>query len=363
MNSIKFNDLYKNNNYKILSFKHYFNYYFQKLSLISLILIFLYLYKKLNKYNIKIILLLIIIFIVLYFIDNYINRAHKCFLLSDEIINNNNIKSIETKKYLLDKPLREFYINSSHNSYIACNQNLDIASLEAIKKILLMGVRCIELDIHEKNNMPVVAHGNKQILTTTYLQLEDCLDIIIKYGFKTSDPLILFIEVLTENDIVLKKINEMIKLKFGNRLLSNEFKKNKYLNLTIKEPATNNYYKQFINEPIKNLLNKIIIINTSNINRNLEDILDDDTSSSVVTNIINSDNKNTECYSENIMKRKYLYGDIYSNFSYNYDPIIHWKNKVNFVSLNFQTFDNALFKNYLMFKNYSFVHFSEISFN
>jgi hypothetical protein len=253
-----------------------------------------------------------------------------------------------------------------------------------------MGARCIELDIHEKNNEPVVVHGTKQLFTTTYLPLEDCIDVIVKYGFKTSDPLVLFIEVLTENDIVLKKTSEIIKLKLGNRLLSNEFKKNKYYKQIKNDPTTNNYYKQFINEPIKNLLNKIIIVNTSGTIANLEDILDDDASPSgiivtttittgnittgnsttseskdiITTNVINSDNKKTDDDDDNnIMKRKFPYGDIRSHFSCNYDPVDHWKNKVNFVSLNFQTFDDALFKNYIMFKDYSLVHFSEISFD
>jgi hypothetical protein len=365
MSSINFNDLYKNNDNKILSYKHYFYYYFQNYSLISIIvilfllLILLYFYKLLNKYNIIIISLLIIIFIVLYFINNYINRTKKCFLLSNEIIKNNNIKPIETKTYLLDKPFREFYVNSSHNSFIPCNQNLDISSLDSIKKVLLMGARSIELDIHEKNNKPVVAHGTKKNLTTTYLPFEDCIDIIVKYGFQTSDPLVLFIDIITKNDIVLKKISEIIKLKLGDRLLSKEFK-------------IGNWQKQFIDEPIKNLLNKIIIVSTYGVRTNLRDIFDNVTDDKILknsgyfVNIINSNNKiidDNNNNNNNIMKRKYPYGDIWSHFSYNYDPVVHWKNKVNFVSLNFQTFDDALFKNYIMFKDYSIVHFSEISFN
>jgi glycerophosphoryl diester phosphodiesterase len=236
-------------------------------------------------------------------------------------------------------------VNSSHNSYIPCNQNLDIASLESIKNVLLMGARCIELDIHEKNNEPVVAHGRFKILTTSYLSLEDCIDVVNKYGFLTSDPLVLFIEVHATNKKVLKKINNIIKSKLGNRLLSNEYKIN------------NINKKYFIDEPIKNLLNKIIIVNSTNINTNLEDILDDNTYQ------INNNNNNTIIANNNNMQRIYSKAIVYLQFSYNYDPVIHWKNKANFVSFNFQTFDDALIKNYTMFKDYSLVHFSEISFD
>ena len=44
-------------------------------------------------------------------------------------------------------------LNTSHNSYIPCNQNGDIASSEAIKRTLGMGARVIELDCFAKNNL------------------------------------------------------------------------------------------------------------------------------------------------------------------------------------------------------------------
>jgi len=290
-----------------------------------------------------------IIFFILFIVYIYTSRSKQCFLLSSKIINN-NIKPIETKTYLLDKPLKEFYVNSSHNSYIPCNQNLDIASLDSIKKVLLMGARCIELDIHERNNEPVVAHGRFGILTTTYLSFKDCIDIIVKYGFFTSDPLVLFIEVRTTKKCVLKKISNIIKSKFGNRLLSNEYKIN------------NKNKKRFIDEPIKNLLNKVIIINSTDINTNLEDILDDNTET--YKDIINVHSDTIITYNNNNnMYRIYSVPSICLQFSCNYDPVVHWKNKVNFVALNFQTLDDGLIKNHTMFKNYSLVHFSEISFD
>jgi hypothetical protein len=298
--------------------------------------------KILKKILFRIIIIILLLILYFYY-HTKTNRAQKCFLLSNKFINK-NVKPIETKIYLLDKPFKEFYVNSSHNSYIPCNQNLDIASLYSIKQVLLMGARCIELDIHEKNNMPVVAHGKYGILTTSYLSLEDCLDVINKYGFLTSDPLVLFIEVCVTNKSVLKKISKIIKSKFGNRLLNNEYKINKKNN------------KKFIDEPIKNLLNKIIIVNSTSINTNLEDILDDNVCQ------IKNNNSNT-LITTNKMQRIYSAPSICLQFSCNYDPIVHWKNKANFVSLNFQTLDDALIKNYTMFKKYNYVHFSEIYFD
>jgi hypothetical protein len=356
MEPIIFKKLYNKNKKKL--YKHNYYYYFLHnylfrysilivllLILLLILLIYLFYYKNINIY----ILFYTILLFVLCIFYIYTNRSKKCFLLSSKIIPyNNNIKPIETKNYLLDKPFKEFYVNSSHNSYIPCNQNLDIASLDSIKKVLLMGAKCIELDIHDKNNTPVVAHGIFGLLNTSYLSLEDCLDVVVKYGFLTSDPFVLFIEVNTTNESVLKKTSDIIKSKLGDRLLSNEYK------------IKNNNNKRFIDEPIKNLLNKVIIVNSTSINKNLEDILDDNTYQ------IKNNNSNTFLTNNNnykYMKRIYSFPSICSYFSCNYDPVIHWKNKANFVSLNFQTLDDALIKNHTMFKNYSYVHFSEISFD
>jgi hypothetical protein len=71
---------------------------------------------------------------------------------SNHIIFNKTIKPIENFKELLDKPFHEFYINTSHNSYIPCNQNGDVASSEAIKRTLGMGARVIELDCFARKN-------------------------------------------------------------------------------------------------------------------------------------------------------------------------------------------------------------------
>jgi hypothetical protein len=350
---INFKDKLKNEK-NIISIYDYLLYYFNfyiKYNIVIIIIFELLILLILLYLRIKIIYLFIYLFlcIIYLFIYTFIYSNKKnniCFYLSKKIIQNHNIKPIESKEYLLNKPLKEFYINTSHNSYISCTQNFDISNLNAIKNVLLMGSRCIELDINAINNIPVVGHGTTDFLTTSFIYFEKCIDKINKYGFLTSDPLILFLEVLTENKIVLDKIKEIIKDKFKNKLLSQEYKMTGQ--------------KSFINEPIKNLLNKIIIVNSSGnnyINNYLSDILDDNT-----YQIKNRDTSD-DIIDNNYMKRIYSQANIQTHFSYNFDPVFYWKNKANFVALNFQTFDNYLFKNYVMFKNNSFVHFSEINFD
>lgn len=343
MTNINFKDNLKKEK-KILSYNDYINYYFNYYVKYNIILILLF---KNNK--LKLILILILIYYCIYIIFTLSyskERNNICFSLSKKIIYNHNIKPIKSKKYLLNKPLKEFYINTSHNSYISCTQNIDISNINAIKNVLLMGARCIELDINEINNIPIVAHGTQYFLTTSFIYFEKCIDLINKYGFLTSDPLILFLDIITTNIIVLNKLKKIIIDKLKDKLLSQEYKLDGS--------------KKFKDEPIKNFLNKIIIVNSTkndNINNILLDILDDNTY--LIKNI---EDNNHKIY-DNYMKRIYQQGNIKTHFSYNIDPVIHWKNKANMVALNFQTFDNNLFKNYVMFKNNSFVHFSEINFD
>ncbi len=292
-------------------------------------------------------------------------RTNECLNTSNHIIINKTIKPIETKIELLDKPLNEFFINTSHNTYIPCTQNLDIASTEAIKRVLKMGARVIELDCFAKNNIgkteddfiPIVAHGLERksgdIFSTSTILFEDCIDQIVKYGFLTSDPLIICLELNTNNMLSTQKImKNIIKSKLGEKLLNFDYKIGNKKNR-----------KYFINEPIKNLLNKVIFISGSGYTEELTDIIDGTFDE---LNILTNNSSNLIIDENNVNKlnqinRIYPHGDLSGHLSYNYDPVYFWKNKCQMVALNFQVLDDNLLKNVAMFKSYSFVHFSEFS--
>lgn len=366
--------IYTNNYEQIYNFIKNFIFDNLFIFIIFYLLILPYLFRKegkIKKFNYWMILgiigLVIFTYLIKFLMRNFkifkTIRVNECMNKSNHIIFNKIIKPIETFKELLDKPFHEFYINTSHNSYIPCIQNGDIASSEAIKRTLGMGARVIELDCFAKKNTgtskddlePVVAHGVERksgdIFTTSYITFEKCIDVIATFGTLNSDPLIINLELNTNYLLeTQKRMKQIIINKLGDKLLSKEYKIS-----TNKENR-----KLFMDEPMKNLLNKIIIISGGGYTDELKDIIDYTFYTDKLKNTDNIDQEAIQKENKSgIIQRIYPTGNIAGHLSKNFDPIIFWKNKCQMVALNFQVVDDNLMKNIAMFKKSSFIHFSE----
>ncbi|KAL2074009.1 hypothetical protein VTL71DRAFT_7787 [Oculimacula yallundae] len=54
----------------------------------------------------------------------------------------------EVKEKDLTKPLSNYYVSSSHNTYLSGNQLMSKSTTDAYKSVLIRGCRCIEIDVH-----------------------------------------------------------------------------------------------------------------------------------------------------------------------------------------------------------------------
>lgn len=94
----------------------------------------------------------------------------------------------------LDRPLNEYFVSSSHNTYLLGRQVYGASSVEGYVSALIKGCRCIEIDCWDgENGRPMVTHGRTM---TTKVLFEDCVSTIGKYAFHSSSyPLIVSLEV------------------------------------------------------------------------------------------------------------------------------------------------------------------------
>ena len=113
----------------------------------------------------------------------------------------------------LDKPLTDYFINSTHNTYITGNQLSSYSSINMYSLSVLEGYRLVELDCYNGyGDDIIITHGYTLV---TKLNLVDILKELKKSAFvRSSMPVILSIENhLDENhqNIMAKNLKEILK--------------------------------------------------------------------------------------------------------------------------------------------------------
>ncbi|KAL4806685.1 hypothetical protein BDV18DRAFT_118809 [Aspergillus unguis] len=116
--------------------------------------------------------------------------AFSSFLASSR----NGIYASRSPQSKFDRPLNEYFISSSHNTYLVGRQVAGSSSTEAYVSALTQGCRCIEIDCWDgADGRPIVSHGRTM---TTSVLFADCITVINRYAFFSSEfPLIISLEV------------------------------------------------------------------------------------------------------------------------------------------------------------------------
>lgn len=90
-------------------------------------------------------------------------------------------------------PMCDYYISSSHNTYLIADQLIGASHLWGYASALRKGCRCLEIDCWDgSNNEPVVYHGHT---LTSKITFKNVISVIQKHAFETSDyPIVLSLE-------------------------------------------------------------------------------------------------------------------------------------------------------------------------
>ena len=167
------------------------------------------------------------------------------------------IRTINTARPEFKHNLRDYYIKTAYNACSPGQFKNDFVNICALKSVIGQGARCLDFEVYSVNNEPVVSTSAVDDFTVkeTYnsVKWSDVCTTIRDYAFSGAtcpnpgDPLIIHLRLMSKNKPMYSKMATIFENTLNSRLLGPKY-------------SYENHGRNLGQEPIKNLMGKIVVI-------------------------------------------------------------------------------------------------------
>ena len=179
-----------------------------------------------------------------------------------------NIRSISPKISACRGNLYDYYIKTAFNACSGGSYHNDYVDVCVLKSILKQGVRCLDFEIYNINNVPVVSSSSSNSKnyyvkeTFNSVKFSEVMSVISNYAFSggmvpnPTDPLIIHLRIKSNEQSIYDNLTKIFK-SYDNIMLGKKY-------------SYENNGKNIGAQPLTSFMNKIILIIDKSNNSYLE---------------------------------------------------------------------------------------------